>query len=250
MGKLLWNSNYSLCQKSEIRCVMRYIFENRTYHLRKYVKSANAWEWRIMRGCQVMYVLFYRLACLIQNVRARYGNKWMSLIAKQKELSAKQRVFGNAKAHIFFIPNMQGRLYTCAHSRDSASVTRGIATSYEEGTLHGGSIWTWQHSTCAAKAGTVATYGGLRTLVLCCNMKQHPKNECMMLADDRGCYLSLLGGKDSLELCTCSNSMELIHFWEADSFSASQEFSSILRNPKVPYRVYKFLSTCLYPEPD
>jgi len=53
----------------------------------------------------------------------------MSLTAKQKELSPKQKVFGNAKAHIFFIPNMQGRLCTCAHSRDSASVTGGIATS-------------------------------------------------------------------------------------------------------------------------
>lgn len=84
----------------------------------------------------------------------------------------------------FFIPNMQGCLCTCSYSEDSASVRGGSATSYEGETMHCGSIWTWQHSTCAAKVGTVATYGGLRTLVLCCSMKQHPKNECMILADD------------------------------------------------------------------
>jgi hypothetical protein len=104
--------------------------------------------------------------------------------------------------------------------------------------MHCGSMWAWQHSTCAAKAGTFVTDGGLRTLVFCCNMKQHPKKECIVLADDGGCHSSFLARNDKLELCTCSNSMALIHFWEAGSFSASQEFSTILRNPNVPYRVY------------
>ena len=33
--------------------------------------------------------------------------------------------------------------------------------------------------------------------------------------------------------------MELSPFWEADSFSASQEFSRILLNSKVQFRIYK-----------
>jgi hypothetical protein len=51
----------------------------------------------------------------------------MSLIAKHKELSDKQKVFGNAKAHIFILA-MQGRLYTRAYSGNSASVKGGNAT--------------------------------------------------------------------------------------------------------------------------
>jgi len=37
----------------------------------------------------------------------------MSLIAKQKELSAKQKVFGNAKGHIFYPEHARPSTYMC-----------------------------------------------------------------------------------------------------------------------------------------